>query len=66
MNLDDKNSYNDHIENQFPVAQCVFAGYCGAAFKSKPGKTCDFEVSTKLDVESGNEIDICLYGSATC
>ena len=58
FNLDDKNAYSDQIENQFPVAQSLLAGYCGATFKSKPGKRCDFEVSTKLDVESGNEIDI--------
>uniref|UniRef100_A0A1X7VSU1 Uncharacterized protein n=1 Tax=Amphimedon queenslandica TaxID=400682 RepID=A0A1X7VSU1_AMPQE len=43
FNLNDKFAYSDQVDNQFPVAQFFFAGYCGADFKTMPRKQSCFE-----------------------
>lgn len=50
-------SYIDQIQNQFPGPDSILSGYCGAEFKDKPPQHCtQFEISTKVDVECGNEL----------
>lgn len=52
-------SYMDQIQNQFPEPDSILSGYCGAEFKDTPPLHCtQFEITTKFDVECGNELNM--------
>ena len=51
----DGQSYLNQIQDQFPEANTLLNGYCGVQFKNQPPKQCEFDMTTELDVESGEE-----------